>query len=166
MNDRIASLTPAQAESAVKELFDLLPTTFFAGDKPTLADIMDLTQEVREEAPADLQPFFQAVIDDSHSARRGEIARVVLDQLSQIPGLSGYMDQALQRALQPHKSMAALVGVVVLVMTVMPRKVQFKDGKLDSFECGHLRDAATLVHEVTEFVKVLPTNVKSFLVGT
>jgi hypothetical protein len=163
MDQRIAALSPQQAQQAVRELFDLLPRDLFDGGKPTLTDLDDLAKEARDAAPPEVAPFMDAMLAEKATEARGEVARLVLDQAAQTSGLRDYVDEALRRAAQPHMDLLLLAGVVVLAMIVVPKKIKFKDGKLESIEWGQLQDGAKLMHEVTGFVKALPSEVKSAL---
>jgi hypothetical protein len=105
----------------------------------------------------------EAMVTEKATEGRGEVARLVLDQAAQTPGFRDYVDEALRRAAQPHMDLLLLAGVVALAMIVLPKKIKFKDGKLESIEWGQLQDGAKLVHEVTGFVQALPSEVKSAL---
>ena len=165
MNQRLAALSPQQAQQAVRELFDLLPRDLFEGGKPTVTDLDDLAKEARDAAPLEVAPFMDAMLAEEATEVRGEVARLVLDQAAQTPGLRDYVDEALRRAAQPHMDLLLLAGVVVLAMIVVPKNIEFKDGKLESIGWGQLEDGAKLMHEVAGFVKALPSEVKSALFG-
>ncbi len=165
MDQRIAALSPGQAQQAVKELFDLLPVNLFDGGKPTIADLDDLAKEARDGAPPEVAPFLDAMLAERENEARGEVARLVLDQAAQTPGLRDYVDEALRRAAQPHMDLTLLAGVVILAMIAVPKKIKFKDGKLETIEWGQLQDGAKLAHEMTGFVKALPSSVKSSVFG-
>jgi hypothetical protein len=166
MDDRIAALSPGMAEQCLKDFYDQLPAGLFAGGKPSLADLADVADRVREEAPADLRPFIEGVVDAPGSEARGEVARLLLDQFARSPGLQGYVDEALRRAAMPHMALPLIYPAVILALAAMPSKIELgDDGRLKAIEWNQLGKAADFVKALTGFVKALPEGVRSAVAG-
>jgi hypothetical protein len=96
MDERIASLTVDQASHALIDFFEQLPAEAFAGGKPSLTDLADVTERTVEEAPPELTSLLQAVLESGDADKRGEFAKQVLDRFNQEPGLQPYLDNALR----------------------------------------------------------------------
>jgi hypothetical protein len=166
MDERIASLTAEQAEHALNDFYEQLPAEAFAAGKPSLADLADATERIAEEAPSELKPLLQAVLESGDANKRGEFAKQVLDRFNQEPGLQPYMDKALRQAVVPHMALPLIYPAVIIALAIMPSKIKFdKKGKLQQIEWNQLDKAANLVKALTGFVKALPSSAWSWLTG-
>jgi hypothetical protein len=166
MDERIASLTPEQAEHALNSFYEQLPAEAFTGGKPSLADLADVTERVAEEAPADLKPLLEVVVESAEESKRGEFAKLVLDRFNQEPGLRPYVDEALRRAAMPHMALPLIYPAVIIALAIIPSKMEFdKKGRLKKIEWNQLDKTANLVKALTGFVKALPSGVWSWLTG-
>jgi hypothetical protein len=166
MDERIASLTAEQAEHALNSFYEQLPAELFTGGKPSLADLADITERIAENAPPDLRPLLEAVVDADDESKRGEFAKLVLDRFNQEPGLQPYVDKALQQAAVPHMALPLIYPAVIIALAIMPSKMEFdNNGRLKKIEWNQLDKASNLVKALTGFVKALPSSVWSWLTG-
>ena len=73
--DRIANLTPEQAQRSLLNLFELLPEGWWQDGKPTPFDIKELAGEA---------PEYIAALENQDEAARGELAREILRRFADV----------------------------------------------------------------------------------
>ena len=163
MKERIAALTPEQAERALLLFYDLLPREGWeSGNKPTEARIEVLADKLQDNAPADIQSFLGSLRTGDDEATTGEVAKILLQQFAQIDSLSPYVEQAAARSEEPHMALDPLtLGACVIVMLAAmssETKISVKDGELGFQYTG---GAPKLVRELKEVVEKLPAVLKA-----
>jgi hypothetical protein len=163
MTERIAMLTPEQAERALLLFYDLLPREGWdGGNKPTQARMEDLADKLQENAPADIQSFLGSLRTGGDEAGTGEVTRMLLQQLAQMDSLRPYVEQAVARSEEPHMALDpfTLGACVIVLLAAMSSKtkISVKDGAM-TFE--HTGGAPKLVHELAGVVGKLPEVLKA-----
>jgi len=159
MKQQIASLTIEQAQRALLLFYDLLPDEFWEGRiKPSVAEIEASADEIQDNAPSEIQRFFSALNTEGNGVKKGEMARLLLQNFSQYEPLQPYVDQAVTLSAEPHMApIPVIIGAYIVILAALPTKIEAKKGKLN-IEFGNFEKIPKLVEKLTEFVKVLPSN--------
>lgn len=165
MKERIAALTPDQAERALLLFYDLLPReNWEGGNKPSEARIEDLADKLQDKAPADIQPFLGSLRTGADETTTGEVARILLQQFAQIDSLRPYVEQAAVRSEEPHMALDPLTlgafTIMLLAAMSTKTKISVKDGAVDVEVSGNapklVRELAGVVEKLPEVLKALP----------
>jgi hypothetical protein len=118
MEPTIASLSPDQAQRAVMIFCDLVPADFWEGGaRPSPAKIELTVEKFEDNAPPAARPIVEALSTDGTDEQKGEIAKALLNTFHEQESLSGFVEQAIEQAQQPHMSpLPLIVGAVTLVL--------------------------------------------------
>jgi hypothetical protein len=165
MEQSIASLSPQQAQRALLIFYDLLPADLWEGSKkPSAAKIESTVEKLQEEMTEDVRPVVQALLNAGGEGEKGGAAKAVLNMFYEKQSLRGFVEQAVRQAQQPHMSPIPLMfGEVAILLAAMPKDVDQANGQWKS---GHLRDAAALMREFSQFTSTLPADIsKGFTKG-
>jgi hypothetical protein len=165
MNERLATLTPEQAERALLLFYDLLPSeSWESGRKPSEARIEDLADKLQDNAPAEIQSFLGSLRTGEDETTTGEVARILLQQFAQIDSLRPYVEAAAARSEEPHMALDPLTlgACTIVLLAAMSNEIKFsvKDGDValetKSRAPELVRELAGVVEKLPEVLKALP----------
>lgn len=128
MTPPIESLTDDQARQAVKLLFDVLPPDLWEGGrKPAQEGIRTFALELREASSGAEQQAIDGLLepnDPQRIAAQAAVARLVLRQAEQSPGLAPYCEKAIELATTPHMAIDPITGAFVLMLLLCTTNVE------------------------------------------
>ena len=156
MNERIETLTDKQAQHALLRFYELLPPDLWAGQKLSFNDLEFWQEEIDDAATPEIQPFLEAVEDDSNESARGETARVLLTQFAAYEPLRSYVEQAVEEAEAPQMvPLPVVVIAATVVLAAMPKEIEYTDsaGHPVKIKLGQLDSAAAFVSSIADFLK-------------
>jgi hypothetical protein len=150
ITERIAALTPEQAEQALLIFYDLLPLEIWEnGKKPPQARIEFLVNQLQEEGPPEAKEFITGLAKEQ--SPKGEIAKVLLNQFAQYEQLQPYLETAITSATNPDKAIE--IAVLIALLAFMAGS-KYENGQF-SFDG----------ERVVKLVEKLPSSVWSALTG-
>lgn len=155
--ERIDALTPEQAIRACGLFYDLLPASLWEGEqKPPLARIETLADQMQESAGDDVAPVLDTLLGEGNAAAKGEVSRFLLHRFAQDDALRPHVEQAVARAVEPHMMIDPVtLGIVVVALAVLSTSVDVHKTKKGT-KLSIKGRAPELVHELAGLVKDLP----------
>jgi hypothetical protein len=156
MDERIDSLTDEQAQHALLRFYELLPADYWQGEKLTYSDLEYWQEEIDEAATPDIQPFLEAVEDESNASARGRTARLLLVQFADYEPLRPYVEQAVEEAETPQMvPLPVVIVAATVVLAAMPKEIEYSDaaGHPVKIKLGQLESAAAFVKSIADFLK-------------
>ncbi len=163
MVEKIAAMTPEQADRALLLFYDLLPRdSWEAGNKPSEGRIEDLADKLQENAPAEIQSFLDSLRAAEDEATTGEVAKVLLGQFAQVDSLRPHVEQAVARSEEPHMALDPLTlgACVIVLLAAMSFKITITV-KGDTSKIEIMSRVPELVHELVGVVEKLPAVLKA-----
>jgi hypothetical protein len=150
--DRIANLTPEQAQHALLNLFDLLPEGWWQDGKPTPYDVKELAGQV---------PEFTAALESRDDAARGEVARELLRRFAGFDAARPLVDEAIEKSLAPH---LVPLPLLILPLLIVLSGVEIKTPSgATLLRIGVPGSGAELVKAFGELASKLPSGAWSWL---
>ena len=168
IEERITGLTTKQAVRAISLFYDDLPSDLWEGGrKPPMARVETLSRQVSERAPADVQPFVNALLADDENPARGELCKLLLRQFAAEPRLRPHVERALSLAEQPVMALDPVtIGAVLLLLTALSTEVSVStkestaEGKTEKERQISIKNRAPeLITSLAEAVKALPQSI-------
>lgn len=156
MNERIENLSDEQAQHALVRFYELLPEDLWQGEKLTYSDLEFWHEEIDEAATPEIQPFLEAVEDESNASARGETARVLLTQFAAYEPLRPYVEQAVEQAEVPQMvPVPVIIIAATVVLSAMPKEIEYTDsaGNPVKIKLGQLESAMAFVNSIADFLK-------------
>ena len=158
MIDRIDALTTEQAMRAVEILYGLLPQELWeTNEAPSLVRLESVAQRISDEAPDEIRTLVETLLSEDDRELKGECAKLVLSKLAQQEALRPYIEEALERATTPHKSLpvGGVIGLIVICLISCEFKYEKKGGKkfriiYKSRASESLKAIADLMRELSE----------------
>ncbi|HKO44947.1 MAG TPA: hypothetical protein VJU84_16840 [Pyrinomonadaceae bacterium] len=156
MESTIASLSPDQAQRAIMIFCDLVPTSFWEGGaRPSPAKIERTVEKLEDNAPPEARPIVEALSGGTEE-QKGEIAKALLNTFHEQETLSGFVDQAVEQAQQPHLSpLPLIVGALTLVLLSGVR-LKAGGGKGVQLEIAVTDNIKALTGGIETIVKQIP----------
>lgn len=156
MNERIETLSDEQAQHALLRFYELLPPDLWEGQKLSLSDLEFWHEEIDDAATPEIQPFLEAVEDDSDASARAETARVLLTQFAEYEPLRSHVEQAVEEAEAPQMVPLPLIIIAAtVVLAAMPKEIEYTDsaGHPVKIKLGQLESAAAFVKSIGDFLR-------------
>ena len=113
----IDSLTDEQAIQAVKLFHECSDARLWEdSEKPSPEFVKMIAEAVATQAPADLQPGLNALLDNSpeHTAARAEVCRFLLGQLRLQTAFQATVDRAVEMAAKPRMDMGIVCAAFII----------------------------------------------------
>ena len=134
MKEQIALLTSEQAQKALLLFYEKLQEDTWEGLKPSIADIEFLARKLQKSESEEIKRFL-ASIETSGETSHGDLAKIVLEELTHYEQFRGYVEIAIKQATEPDMAplpliMGGLIIVFGLLAEIKKEKVveKHKDG--------------------------------------
>ena len=150
--DRIANLTPEQAQRSLLNLFELLPEGWWQDGKPTPFDIKELAGEA---------PEYIAALENQDEAARGELAREILRRFAEVDAARPLVDEAIGKSLAARLAPLPLL-IVPMLIVLMGVEINTPSGT-SLLRIGTPGSGADLVKSLAQFARALPSGAWSWL---
>ncbi len=165
MLKEIESLDDQEALQAVEFFFKFSePEMWIKNSKPNADRVRQFAEGAVKNSPDDIKSAVAALVDGNQTVMapaRAQVARLVLDRLSQTPAFQATVNNAVQDALSADKFLVdPVTGAFVLAILLATSKIeQTPEGWKFSF-AGNM---AEIIHEVPDVIKALPEGILSAL---
>jgi hypothetical protein len=159
MTEKIAGLTPEQAQRALLLFYDSLPNEFWEGGrKPSTTEIEAAADNLQDNLTGEMQPAFDALMGKGNEAVKGETVKILLDLYWQHEPLQPYVEQAATKATEPMAPIPIIIGAMIVVLATIPEIEVKKDGKKKqvTIKWNPAAQIGNLVGKFAELLKALP----------
>jgi hypothetical protein len=164
LNELIDSMTTKQAQQAILKFYELMPMK----KKPTTVGIEARVVQLQENAPDDTQPLLTRLAVGNENADdelRGTLAKALLHTFNG-PDYALFhqsVHDTVEDALKPDMSIILTsIGAYLIVIALIPTKVQISKEKGINLEFDNLKHYATLADDLKEILnKLLPSGLLS-----
>ncbi len=107
--------------------YELLPADWWVGQEKLSDDVIDLEAKMlRQNATGETKALLRTLTTAGNMRFKGEVARGLLGELVAQEPLVPLLEQAMQRAKEPHMASPIDTGTLLIILALLPTAIHIE----------------------------------------